>query len=53
MRLGNIYHLIAYKKEPDSPLDYAMGTDLHRPIMSKLGEHRGRLYRERYSAHLI
>ena len=34
--------------EPNSTLDYDLGLQLHHPIMSMLGGHRGRLERERY-----
>ena len=27
--------------ETNAPLAYALGLELHHPIMSKLGEHRG------------
>ena len=35
--------------EPNAPLTYALGSEHHHPIMSKLGGHGGRLERERYT----
>ena len=32
---------ITLGKEPNTPLDFALGLELHHPIMSKLGEHGG------------
>ena len=33
--------------DPNDPLAYAPGLELHQPIMSTIGETRGRLERER------
>ena len=34
--------------EPNAPLAYAPVLELHHPIMSMLGGHRGQLVREKY-----
>ena len=41
-----MYHLIILGTEPNSLLAYALVTELHHPIMSTLGGHVVRLYRE-------
>ena len=33
-------------KDPNAPLDYALGLELHHPIMNMLGGYGGRLYIE-------
>ena len=42
----NIAH-VTLGTDPNAPLAYAPGLELHHPIMSMLGEYRGRLERER------
>ena len=38
--------------DPNAPLAYAPGLELHHPIMSNLGGHRGQLYIEIYIIYL-